>query len=216
MKIRVLVADDFPMFREGVVAALRADPAFLVVGEASDGVEAAELARRHHPDVVLLDMMMPRSGGPEAIRLIRRNAPSARVLVISATQHSDLVSAALGAGAQGYLTKFAQPAELRQAIVEVHGGGRVVSDGLAAGFPRVGFGKSVGARDSNGQDRPLLSERENEVLAVVARGGSDAAVASALGIGLRTVQSHLGRIREKTGLHRRSELVIWAMRHGIR
>ncbi len=194
------MADDFPMFRQGVVAALHADAAFMVVGQASDGIEAAELARQVNPDVVLLDMMMPRCAGPEAIGLIRRSAPRARVLAISASAHSNLVSAALSAGAQGYITKFAQPRELRQAIVEVHGGGTVVSAGLAASL-------TCG--------RTLLSERENDVLALVARGRSDAAVASALGIHLRTVQSHLGRIREKTGLRRRPELVIWAMQHGV-
>lgn len=216
MRIRVLVVDDFPMFREGTVAALRADPAFVVVGEAGDAIEAAELARRHGPDVVLLDMMMPGCRGPEAVQLIRRQAPRARVLAISASAHSNLVSAALAAGAQGYLTKFAQPAELRQALVKVHGGGKVISDGLAAGFLRGGPGGSADARDGDVHHRPLLSERENEVLALVTRGCADADVAAALGIRLRTVQSHLARIREKTGRRRRSELVIWAMRHGMR
>lgn len=211
MRIRVLVVDDFPMYREGVIAALRADPAFVVVGEAGDGAEAAEQAQLHDPDVVLLDMMMPRCGGPEAIELISRHAPRARVLAVSASAHSDLVRSALRAGARGYLTKFVQPAELREAVIAVHGGATVVSDGLAAGAPRA---EKRNRRPSE-EPRTLLSDRENQVLALVTRGCADAEVAAELGIRLRTVQSHLARVREKTGVRRRSELVIWAMRHGV-
>lgn len=212
MRIRVLVVDDFPMYREGVIAALQSDPAFVVVGEAGDGVEAAEQARLLDPDVVLLDMMMPRCGGQEAIELIRSSAPRARVLAVSASAHSNLVRSALRAGARGYLTKFVQPAELREAVIAVHGGATVVSDELAVG---AASHEQSDRRASQGP-RSLLSDRENQVLALLTRGCADAEVATELGIRLRTVQSHLARVREKTGVRRRSELVIWAMRHGVR
>lgn len=202
MRIRVLVVDDFPMYREGVITALRTDPAFVVVGEAGDGIGAAEQAALHDPDVVLLDMMMPRCAGEESIDLIRAHAPRARVLAISASAHSDLVRSALRAGARGYLTKFVQPSELREAVIAVHGGAIVVSEGLAA-------------KAAPAEPRTLLSDRENQVLALVTRGCADSEVAAELGIRLRTVQSHLARVREKTGARRRSELVIWAMRHGV-
>jgi DNA-binding NarL/FixJ family response regulator len=202
MKIRIVVADDFPLFRDGLTSALGADPALEVVGEAGDGVEAAELAGRLKADVVVLDMMMPRCGGAEAIELVKRAAPRARVLAISASGRVDLVREALDAGASGYVTKSAGARQLRQAVVEVYGGGISISESL--------IGRAV-AEDA----APLLSDRENEVLRLIARGSSDAEVAAALDIRVRTVQSHLARVREKTGVRRRSELVIWAMQHGV-
>lgn len=202
MKIRIVVADDFPLFREGLAAALGADPALKVVGEAGDGFEAAERASELYADVVVLDMMMPRCGGAEAIELVRRRAPRARVLAISASGRVDLVREALDAGAAGYVTKSAAAIQLRQAVVEVYGGGISISEQL--------IGRAVG-EDAG----PLLSDRENEVLRLIARGNSDAEVADALNIRARTVQSHLARVREKTGVRRRSELVIWAMQHGV-
>lgn len=211
MKITVLVADDFPLFREGVCAALRADPAFAVVGEAGDGIEAADLAGELDPDVVLLDMMMPRCDGAAAVDLLRQRAPRSRVLAISASGRIEVVREALGAGARGYVTKFARPAELRQAVVEVYGGGIAITRELAE---RVLREDRPSVRPDAAVDA-LLSDREHDVLRLVTKGWTDAEVASKLGIRLRTVQSHLARVREKTGLRRRSELVIWAMQHGV-
>ncbi len=131
MKIRVLVADDFPLFLDGACAALEADNALAVVARAADGTEAAERAAETRPDVVLLDMMMPGCGGGAAIRLVRESAPDTRVLAISASERIDMMMEAFGAGASGYVTKFARPRELREAVIEVHGGGRVVSPALA-------------------------------------------------------------------------------------
>ena len=131
MKIRVLVADDFPLFLDGVCAALEADRAFDVVARAANGTEAAERAAETAPDVVLMDMMMPGSTGGASIELVRERAPDTRVLAISASERIDMMQEAFRAGASGYVTKFARPRELREALVEVHGGGRVVSPALA-------------------------------------------------------------------------------------
>jgi DNA-binding NarL/FixJ family response regulator len=213
MKIRVLVADDFPLFLNGACAALEADNALAVVARATDGTEAAERAAETRPDVVLLDMMMPGCGGAEAIRLVRERAPDTRVLAISASERIDMMMEAFGAGASGYVTKFARPRELREAVIEVHGGGRVVSPALA---------RTVLQPDSRGSWKnhvegvpALLSARESAVLRLVAEGRTDADVAAQLGVQVRTVQSHLARVRVKTGVRRRSELVTWAMRHGV-
>jgi DNA-binding NarL/FixJ family response regulator len=213
MRIRVLVADDFPLFLDGVCAALEADRAFAVVARAADGAEAAERAAETGPDVVLLDMMMPRCGGGEAIGLVRERAPGARVLAISASERIDVMQEAFEAGASGYVTKFARPRELREALIEVYSGGRVVSPALARRVLQPDGGKTPAdpARGVPG----LLSERESAVLRLVAEGRADAEVAAKLSVRVRTVQSHLARVRAKTGVRRRSELVTWAMRHGV-
>lgn len=213
MKIRVLVADDFPLFLDGACAALEADRALAVVGRATDGAEAAERAADTQPDVVLLDMLMPGCGGGAAIRLVHERAPEARVLAISASERIDMMMEAFEAGAAGYVTKFARPRELREAVIEVHGGGRVVSPALARRVLQPDAGRAW--RTAPRGVPALLSERENAVLRLVAEGRTDADVAAELGVRVRTVQSHLSRVRAKTGVRRRSELVTWAMRHGV-
>ncbi len=213
MRIRVLVADDFPLFLDGVCAALEADSAFDVVARAANGAEAAERAAETAPDVVLMDMMMPGSTGGASIELVRERVPDTRVLAISASERIDMMQEAFRAGASGYVTKFARPRELREALVEVHGGGRVVSPALARHVLRPDP-DSV-PRGSSQAPAALLSPRENAVLRLVAEGRTDAEVAAELGVHVRTVQSHLTRVRAKTGVRRRSELVTWAMRHGV-
>ena len=217
MKISILVADDFPLLLDGLCTALDADPAFDVVGRASDGVEAAERAAELAPDVVLLDMMMPRCDGPEAIELVRARAPETRVIAISASERIELVRGALDAGAAGYISKASLAHELRDAVVAVHGAPakpyispKIAERVLRSDSDRAGPGDSGRARAA------LLSPREHDVLRLIARGRSDAAIADELSIRIRTVQNHLARIRIKTRLRRRSELVTWAMRHGVR
>jgi DNA-binding NarL/FixJ family response regulator len=160
---------------------------------------------------------MPRSSGREGIELIRARAPRVRILAMSASERIELIRDALDAGAAGYVTKLAPPQTLRDAVVQVHGGGTFISKATAErvmrpdfdlGSPAAGAGKLV-------DYQPLLSPRENDVLRLIAKGHTDAAVATELGIRLRTVQNHLARIRTKTRLRRRSELAAWAMRHGM-
>jgi DNA-binding NarL/FixJ family response regulator len=156
---------------------------------------------------------MPGCGGAEAIRLVRERAPDTRVLAISASERIDMMMEAFGAGASGYVTKFARPRELREAVIEVHGGGRVVSPALARTVLQPDARRSW--RNHVEGVPALLSARENAVLRLVAQGRTDADVAAELGVQVRTVQSHLARVRVKTGVRRRSELVTWAMRHGV-
>jgi len=217
MKISILVADDFPLLLDGLCTALDADPAFDVVGRATDGVEAAERAAELAPDVVLLDMMMPRCDGREAIELVRSRAPGTRVIAISASERIELVRGALDAGAAGYVSKASLAHELRDAVVAVQGSPakpyispRIAERVLRSDSDRAGPGDSGRARAA------LLSPREHDVLRLIARGYSDSAIADELSIRIRTVQNHLARIRIKTRLRRRSELVTWAMRHGVR
>jgi DNA-binding NarL/FixJ family response regulator len=210
MNVRVLVADDFPLVREGLAAALEADPEIEVVGQASNGQEAIELALDLRPDVVLLDIKMPGEGGLMVLERLREHLPDTKVLVVTASEKARTVLDAVAAGAAGYLTKRVGQQELCQAVITVHGGGSVMSPRLTAhvleDYVNVAHGKPSRAR-------PLLSQREEQVIRLVSAGLTDKEIGERLYLSPRTIQSQLTSIRRKTGLHRRSELVRWAIEH---
>jgi DNA-binding NarL/FixJ family response regulator len=212
VKIRILIVDDFPLMREGFADALSADPGLKVVGQAGDGLEAIEKALELRPDVILLDLYMQGFGGISAIERLRTEVPEAKILVVTASERAETLLEAIAAGASGYLTKRASREELRQAVITVHGGGSLITPMLAGHLLRDY------ARRSRGEDsalRPLIGAREHEILRLVAQGYTDRDIGEALSISARTVQNHLGRIRQKTGLRRRSELTRWAVEHAI-
>jgi len=212
MKIRVLVVDDFPLVREGLTASLEVDPGIEVVGEAADGDEGLRLARELRPDVVLADMRMPALGGPVLVAKLREELPELRVLVVSASEKAESLLEAISAGAAGYLTKRVSGRELRHAVITVHGGGSVITPTLARHLLRE---YSHVSRGEPLTVRPLLAQREQEVLRLVAQGHTDREIGGQLYISPRTVQNHLTRIREKTGMRRRSELARWAVEHAL-
>jgi DNA-binding NarL/FixJ family response regulator len=212
MKIRVVVVDDFPLVREGLVASLEVDPDIDVVGEAADGEEGLELCRQHRPDVVLTDMRMPGLGGPVLLSRLRQELPDTRVLVVSASEKAETLLEAVSAGAAGYVTKRINARELRHAVITVHGGGSVITPSLARHLLRE---YSHVARGESMSVRPLLAQREAEVLRLLSRGHTDREIGGELYISPRTVQNHLTRIREKTGMRRRSELARWAVEHSM-
>ena len=212
MKIRVLVVDDFPLVREGLIASLEVDPDIEVIGEAADGQEGLELARELRPDVVLVDMRMPGLGGPPMLARLREELPETRVLVVTASEKAETLLEAVAAGAAGYLTKRVSGRELRHAVITVHGGGSVITPALARHLLREYSHVSRGEPMSI---RPLLAQREQEVLRLLAQGCTDREIGGKLYISPRTVQNHLTRIREKTGMRRRSELARWAVEHAM-
>ena len=211
MKIRVVVADDFPLVREGVVRALNQDPGIEVVAQAENGQEALDVAEQLHPDVMILDLRMPDLGGLAVLDKLRNTQPEIRVIVMTASEQASTLLDAIAAGAAGYLSKRSTGEELRQAVITAHGGGSVITPSLASHLLKE-FSSS--ARGEQSPVRPLQG-RELDVLRLVVQGKTDNEIGKELFISPRTVQNHLTRIREKTGLRRRSELTRWAVEHAI-
>lgn len=211
MKIRVVVADDFPLVREGVVRALNSDPAIEVIAQAENGRDALKLAEELEPDVMILDLRMPDLGGLAVLDKLRTSRPQIRIIVMTASEQASTLLDAIAAGAAGYLSKRSTGEELRQAVITAHGGGSVITPSLASHLLKE-FSSS--ARGEQSPVRPLQG-RELDVLRLVVQGKTDNEIGKELFISPRTVQNHLTRIREKTGLRRRSELTRWAVEHAI-
>ena len=211
MKIRVVVADDFPLVREGVVRALNSDPGIEVVAQAENGNDALRVAEELRPDVMILDLRMPDLGGLAVLDKLRTSRPEIRIIVMTASEQASTLLDAIAAGAAGYLSKRSTGEELRQAVITAHGGGSVITPSLASHLLKE-FSSS--ARGEQSPVRPLQG-RELDVLRLVVQGKTDNEIGKELFISPRTVQNHLTRIREKTGLRRRSELTRWAVEHAI-
>lgn len=200
-RTRVLLADDHAILRAGLALLVRAQPDLEVVAEAGDGVEALEKIRKTRPDVVILDLTMPRMNGFDAVREIVHENPEARVLVL--TMHDDPAygRALLAAGALGYVTKKAADRELLTAIRAVREGRRFVDISQSEAM--------IPPRDAH------LSRREREVLALVARGHTHQEIADRLTLSIKTVETYLARLTAKLGLFRRADLVRYALEMGI-
>jgi DNA-binding NarL/FixJ family response regulator len=211
MRIRVLVADDFPLVCEGIAQALSQDAAIEVLALASTGREALELAEQLEPDVLILDLRMPDIGGLEVLDKLRASRPNIRVLVITASEQANTLLDAIAAGAAGYLSKRISGEELRQAVITAHGGGSVITPSLACHLLKE-YSSTI--RGEQSAAKPLQG-RELEIMRLVVQGKTDAEIGQELFISARTVQSNLTRIRVKTGLRRRSELTRWAVEHAI-
>jgi NarL family two-component system response regulator LiaR len=209
-RIRILIADDHAVVRHGLRALIATEPDMELVGEAADGVEAVELYARLRPAVTLMDMAMPRKTGLEAICDIKRADPDARVLVLTSFAEDDQVFPAIKAGATGYLLKDAAPRELLQAI-------RAVERGDVSLHPTIAR-KLVGELKRPPDLPPAeeqLTEREVQVLALVARGLSNQEIADQLVIGERTVRTHVSNILGKLHLANRTQAALYAQREGL-
>ncbi len=198
--VRVLLAEDHAVVREGTRQIVEADPAIEVVGEAADGAEVVALASRVRPDVVLLDLHMPVINGIEATRRIVAESPDARILILSAYDDEDYVSAALDAGASGYLLKSAHGTEVVAAIHAVAQGQVVMDARMARGVLR--------RREGPAADEPTA--RELEVLRLAARGLRTKDIAAELGTSPRTIEAHFTSIFNRFGVATRTEAVMHA------
>jgi two-component system nitrate/nitrite response regulator NarL len=207
-KVRVVVGDDHPMFRDGVVRALTSSGAVEVVAEAADGMSALELIKTHLPQVALLDYRMPGMDGAAVAAAVRRDDLPTRVLLVSAHDESAIVYRALQEGAAGFLPKESTRTELVNAVLDCAKGRDVIAPGLAAGL--------VGEiRRRNEPDTPVLSPREREVLNLIAAGRSIPAMAKELFLAPSTVKTHVQRIYEKLGVNDRGAAVAEAMRRKL-
>ncbi len=208
--IRVLVADDHLVVRRGVRALLATELGIEVVGEATDGVEAVRAAAELAPDVILLDLEMPRLDGVEALRRVLAERPGTRVLVLTSFATDDKVFPAIKAGALGYLLKDSDPDDLARAIRQVHRGESSLHPAVA---------RKVLRELARPPQRPPtpdpLSARELEVLRLVARGLGNQEIAAALGIGEATVRSHVSSILSKLHLASRTQAALYALREGL-
>ncbi len=199
--IRILIADDHFVVRQGLAALLVPRNGMEVVGEAATGREAVDRARVLQPDVILMDMMMPEMDGPEAIVLIKQENPAARILVLTSFGESKQISAAIQAGALGYLLKDSSPDDLLHAIRSVHRGSLVLTQDLAL--------KLMQAQPT---PTPLdqLTERETDVLRLLAQGQSNQEIAKNLNISMTTVRSHVSNILMKLNVSNRTQAALVA------
>lgn len=208
--IRVLIVDDHAVVREGLRALIGYQPGMEVAGEASDGIQAVLRARSLQPDVILLDLVMPRMGGLEAIAEITRENPQARILVLTSFAEDEKVFPAIKAGALGYLLKDSPPQDLLQAIREVHRGESSLHPTIARKLIREISQPS----DLPPADEPLTA-REMEVLQLVAQGLSNQEIADSLVISERTVRNYVSTILSKLHLANRVQAALYALREGL-
>jgi DNA-binding NarL/FixJ family response regulator len=226
--VRVLVADDQRVVRDGLVLLLGLLPQVEVVGTAANGEEAIDQATAQRPDVVLMDLRMPRCDGVEATRRLRERAPEIKVIVLTTYADDRSVIEALRAGARGYLTKDAGAAEIRQALQQVVGGQAVIDpavqhhlvDAIAVAPAPAGPGDSpaAGTTQPGAPGRPPpdgLTPREAEVLGLIAEGLSNAEIARRLVVSEATVKSHVNHLLAKIGARDRAQAVSYAYRHGL-
>jgi len=209
-QISVLIADDHAVVREGLRGLITSEPGMVVVGEARDGVEAVREALALHPDVILLDLVMPRKDGLEAIQDIKNSNPEARILVLTSFADDDKVFAAIKAGAVGYLLKDSSPQELLQAV-------REVSQGESSLHPTIAR-KLIQELSQPSELPPAqdqLTAREVEVLRLLAQGLANQEIGEQLVISERTVRNHVSNILNKLHLANRTQAALYALKEGL-
>ena len=201
-RIRILIVDDHALLRAGLSASIGAESDMEIVAAAANGREGLELYAQHRPDITLMDLRMPVMGGVEAIQGIRRECPTAKVIVLSTYEGDDDIYRALEAGAASYLLKDTLAEDLVRVIREVFAGGRPLP-------------APVAQRLAERMRQPELTARELDVMRLIARGMRNKEIAAKLGIGEETAQGHVKNILAKLGLHDRTEAVAVAVRRGI-
>jgi NarL family two-component system response regulator LiaR len=208
--IRILVADDHAVVREGLRALIETEPGMELAGEAADGAQALQMARALDPDVILLDLVMPNMDGIAAIEEIKRLGLSARILVVTSFAEDDKVFPAIKAGAVGYLLKDTSPSELLQGIRDVHAGEPTMHPTIARKLMR-----ELQRPPKLPPTEDPLTPRELEVLRLVAQGLSNQTIADRLVVSERTVRTHVSNILSKLHLANRTEAALYALREGI-
>lgn len=213
MRIRVMIADDHAILRAGLRMLLQAEPDMEVVAEATDSQQAVDRARVYRPDVILLDISMPGVGGLEVIQTLKRELPALKVLILTMYDDPEYLRQALSAGASGYVLKRAADTELLSAIRAVYEGGTFLHPSHA----RLLLNGMLDRERTKGEKQPydLLSEREREVVRLVAMGYTNQQIAERLYLSVKTVETYRSRAMEKLGLRSRAELVRYALEHNL-
>jgi DNA-binding NarL/FixJ family response regulator len=213
--IRVLIVDDHALFRRGLVMVLEQEKDIDLVGEAGDGAEAAQIAQDTMPDVVLMDVRMPRRGGIEATSQIKAMAPHTKILMLTISDEEADLYDAIKAGASGYLLKEISIDEVANAIRQVNAGQSMISPSMASKL-LTEFATMVKKTDEKpAAAQPRLTEREMEVLRLVAKGRNNRDIAKELFISENTVKNHIRNILEKLHLHSRMQAVVYAVREKL-
>jgi two-component system nitrate/nitrite response regulator NarL len=209
-KIKVLVVDDHPVVRKGLQSCLARHESVKVVGEASDGDEAVRKARELNPDLILMDISMPRMNGLAVTELLRKESPRTKVLILSVHSNKEYIFRVIQAGAHGYVSKEAPPEELVRAIESVFEGEPFFSEDIA----RAALNQFVA---SGGKKEPFaqLTSRERQVLVLIAEGQSNKEIANRLGIGVRTIETHRERIMRRLDIHSVAGLTKFAIANGM-
>jgi two-component system, NarL family, nitrate/nitrite response regulator NarL len=209
-KIKVLIADDHPVVRKGLQSCLAKHDHLKVVGEASDGDEAVRKTRELSPDLVLMDITMPKMNGLAVTELLRKETPRTKVLVLSVHSNKDYIFRVIQAGAHGYVSKEAPPDELVRAIESVFEGEPFFSEDIA----RAALNQFVA---TGGKKEPFaqLTSRERQVLVLIAEGQSNKEIANKLGIGVRTIETHRERIMRRLDIHSVAGLTKFAIANGM-
>lgn len=212
-RVRIMIADDHPLVRSGLRALLERDGEFQVIAEAADGYEAIDLAVLHKPDVILLDVGMPRLSGPDAAQSISQKLPAVRIVMLSMHSDEAYVLRALKAGARGYLLKASPEADVIAAIRAVAAGNAYFSPSITKLLVEeyVVEARRRGVEDSY----DLLSTREKEILQLLASGKTNREIADLLFISVATVETHRNNIFQKLHLHNLAELILYAVRKGL-
>jgi DNA-binding NarL/FixJ family response regulator len=214
--IKVLVVDDHALFRRGITAVLANHENLEVVGEASDGLEAIEKAEAIVPDIIVMDLNMPRCSGLEATQALQAKMPQVNILVLTISENEADLFAAVKFGARGYILKNTEPEELIQAILHIAQGGVIVSPIMATKLLTEFQGlEAEGKREAIQETEPNLSPREGEVLQLVAQGATNKQIADSLFISENTVKTHLRNIMEELHLANRSQAAAYAVERGL-
>jgi DNA-binding NarL/FixJ family response regulator len=208
--IKILIADDHPVVREGLIAMLSREGDFKVVGEAKDGVEAVNKAKELSPDVVLMDLRMPEMDGVEAMRQIRPTMPSVKFIILTTYSDDDYIFSGIEAGARAYLLKDAPREDLFKAIRSVYRGESLIQPVVASKL--LDRFSQLSRRTPSGEE---LSERELEVLCLMAKGAANKEISAELNIAQSTVKTHITNIFQKLGVNDRTEAVTQALKKGI-
>jgi DNA-binding NarL/FixJ family response regulator len=208
--IRVVLADDHAIVREGLKRIIGDVTDFTVAGEAADGTQVMQRVRELEFDVLVLDLSMPGRSGMELIKLVKAEKPKLRILVLSMHQETQYAVRAIKSGASGYLTKESAPAQLEAAIRKIAGGGAYISAEVAE---QLALGAMPGASDAPPHES--LSDREFEVFRLLVAGDAVTDIANKLNLSVKTVSTHKANLMQKLGLHNQTELVRYALKHGL-